>query len=104
MSRTFSSAFLFMEAIICATSVPQGTGSGCIALHDFQTGSSLATFKQTNAAEHCTSILQSRNGQGGFMLSAQPDKSILNVYNFQKVRSPYVSLHRKTLIGLRRIN
>ena len=33
-----------------------------------------------------TAVLQTQNGQGGFILSAQPDKSILNAYYFQKVR------------------
>lgn len=76
----------FHETILCTTA-PQtaGTGPGAIAIHDIQTGSSLATFKQTSAINHSTAVIESRDGQGGFMLAAQPDKSILNVYNFQKV-------------------
>ncbi|KAI0923858.1 hypothetical protein AcV5_009285 [Taiwanofungus camphoratus] len=73
------------ECILCATAAtPSSSGPGAISLHDIQTGSSLASFKQTSASTHCTAVVQSRNGQGGFMLAAQPDKSILNVYNFQK--------------------
>ncbi|KII87196.1 hypothetical protein PLICRDRAFT_42847 [Plicaturopsis crispa FD-325 SS-3] len=75
----------FRETILCATAPSSSTaGPGSIALHDIQTGSSLASFKQTSANAHCTAFVDSRNGQGGFMLSAQADKSILNVYNFQK--------------------
>ncbi|PCH44265.1 WD40 repeat-like protein [Wolfiporia cocos MD-104 SS10] len=72
------------ECILCATAPSTSTGLGSIALHDVQTGTSLASFKQTSAGAHCTSVVQSRDGQGGFMLAAQPDRSILNVYNFQK--------------------
>ncbi|EIW58666.1 WD40 repeat-like protein [Trametes versicolor FP-101664 SS1] len=73
------------ESILCAT-VPStsGSGPGTLSLHDIQTGTSLATWKQTSAGAHCTAAVQSRDGQGGFMLAAQQDKSILNVYNFQK--------------------
>jgi pre-rRNA-processing protein IPI3 len=74
------------ETILCATApVSSSTGPGAISLHDIQTGSSLASFKQTSANPHCTTFVESRDAQGGFMLAAQPDKSILNVYNFQKV-------------------
>ena len=74
------------EIILCAT-IPQtaGSGSGQIAVHDIATGSTLALFKQTSAAPHCTCFVETRNGQGGFMLSSQMEKSVLNVYNFQKV-------------------
>ena len=78
------------EIVLCATaasssSASSSTGPGCIALHDLQTGNSLASFKQTNAPRNSTAILESTGSEGGFMLSCQPDKSILNVYNFQKV-------------------
>jgi pre-rRNA-processing protein IPI3 len=83
------------ETILCSTAASgSSAGPGTITLHDIQTGSSLASFKQTNAAQHCTAIVESRNGQGGFMLSAQPDKSILNVYNFQKVTFIFFSFAR----------
>ncbi|KAI4529027.1 WD40 repeat-like protein [Schizophyllum commune Loenen D] len=77
------------EIVLCATaasssSASSSTGPGCIALHDLQTGNSLASFKQTNAPRNSTAILESTGSEGGFMLSCQPDKSILNVYNFQK--------------------
>lgn len=73
------------EVVLCAT-VPQaaGSGSGAVVLHDIQTGTSLASFKQSNSPPHCTSFVETRDGQGGFILAAQQDKSILNVYNFQK--------------------
>lgn len=59
-------------------------GLGTVALHDLQTGTTLASFKQTNAGPHCTAILESTSTEGGFVLTCQPDKSILNVYHFQK--------------------
>lgn len=72
------------EVILCATT-PLTPGHGAIALHDIQSGSTLATFKQTSAQKNCSAVIPTRDGQGGFMLTAQSDKSILNVYNFQKV-------------------
>ncbi|KAJ7880351.1 WD40 repeat-like protein [Mycena olivaceomarginata] len=62
---------MLRETIVCAFTT-------------LQTGSTLASFKQTNAALHSTAVVQSQNGQGGFLLAAQHDKSILHVYNFQK--------------------
>jgi pre-rRNA-processing protein IPI3 len=78
---------LLHETILCAATPT--TGPGAIAIHDLQTGSTLASFKQTNAAVHGTAVVESHNGQGGILLAAQHDKSILNVYNFQKVRSKH---------------
>ncbi|OAX32810.1 hypothetical protein K503DRAFT_575960 [Rhizopogon vinicolor AM-OR11-026] len=76
---------LLQEVILCATAPqPSTSGSGAIVLHDIQTGTSLASFKQSNCAPHCTSFVETRDGQGGIILAAQQDKSILNVYNFQK--------------------
>ncbi|KAI0766912.1 WD40 repeat-like protein [Trametes elegans] len=73
------------ESILCATAPSTtGAGPGSLALHDIQNGSSLASWKQTSAGAHCTAAVRSRDGQGGFMLAAQQDKSIMNVYNFQK--------------------
>ncbi|KAK7686421.1 hypothetical protein QCA50_010645 [Cerrena zonata] len=73
------------EIILCSTSpTSSASGSGSITLHDIQTGSSLASFKQTSARSNSTAVVTTQNGQGGFMLSAQPEKSIMNVYNFQK--------------------
>ncbi|OCH85507.1 WD40 repeat-like protein [Obba rivulosa] len=75
----------FHECILCATAPSTSNpGSGAISLHDIQTGTSLASFKQTSANVHCTAVVETQDGQGGLMLSAQPDKSIMNVYNFQK--------------------
>jgi pre-rRNA-processing protein IPI3 len=70
------------EIILCSTS--STTGPGSISVHDILTSSLLLSFKHTNAATHCTASVATSNGQGGFILAAQLDKSILNVYNFQK--------------------
>ncbi|KAG2129202.1 WD40-repeat-containing domain protein [Suillus bovinus] len=76
---------ILQEVVLCATAPQaQGSGSGAIVLHDIQTGTSLASFKQSSSAPHCTSFVETLDGQGGFILAAQQDKSILNVYNFQK--------------------
>ncbi|KAL4245549.1 Pre-rRNA-processing protein IPI3 [Abortiporus biennis] len=74
------------EVILCSTSpsASSSSGPGTISLHDIQTGSTLSTFKQTSSNVHSTDVVQTRDGQGGFMLAAQADKSLLNVYNFQK--------------------
>ncbi|KAI0367031.1 WD40 repeat-like protein [Pilatotrama ljubarskyi] len=73
------------ESVLCATAPSaSGSGPGTISLHDIQTGTSLASWKQTSAGTHCTAVVQSRDGQGGFTLAAQQEKSIMNVYNFQK--------------------
>src|SRR3954470_6785641 len=78
---------ILQETVLCATSpTTSAAGPGLIAIHDIQTGVTLASFKQTNAGRHSVAVLESRNSQGGFVLASQPDKSILNVYNFQKVR------------------
>ncbi|KAK0446690.1 WD40 repeat-like protein [Armillaria borealis] len=71
------------ETIFCATA-SASNGPGTVAIHDIQTGTPLASFKQTNAGAHCTAFVESGDSQGGFVLAAQPDKSLLNVYNFQK--------------------
>ena len=81
------------ETIVCCSSPSDSTGS--IAFHDIRTGGVLATFKQTNSRAHCTALVETKDGQGGFILSAQQDKSILNVYNYQKVR-----LERIESVGL----
>ncbi|KAF8967688.1 WD40 repeat-like protein [Flammula alnicola] len=76
---------LLQETLLCATAPTQSvTGPGLIAVHDIQTGATLASFKQTNAGPHSIAVLESKNTQGGFILASQPEKSILNVYNFQK--------------------
>ena len=71
------------EIIVCCSSPSASTGS--ITFHDIRTGATLVTFKQTNARIHGTDLVETKDGQGGFILSAQQDKSILNVYNYQKV-------------------
>ncbi|KAF8159611.1 WD40-repeat-containing domain protein [Crassisporium funariophilum] len=76
---------LLQETVLCATSpTTSNAGPGLIAVHDIQTGAILASFKQTNAGSHSVAVLESRNTQGGFILASQPEKSIMNVYNFQK--------------------
>jgi len=75
-----------MREIIISASAPISTPqSGSILLHDILTGTSLASFKQTSAAKNCTAIVNTTGAQGGLMLALQPDKSLLNVYSFQKV-------------------
>ena len=71
------------ETIVCCSS--PSTSAGSVTFHDIRTGAALATFKQTNAGTHGTDLVETKDGQGGFILSAQQDKSILNVYNYQKV-------------------
>ena len=79
---------ILQETILCATAATKSAGgSGLIALHDIQTGATLASFKQTNAGPHSVAVLESKNSLGGVMLASQPEKAILNVYNFQKVLS-----------------
>ncbi|PPQ62868.1 hypothetical protein CVT24_006266 [Panaeolus cyanescens] len=76
---------LVQESIICATAPTTSASSpGLLALHDIQTGQALASFKQSSSAHHSVAISESTNAQGGFILAAQADKSLLNVYNFQK--------------------
>ncbi|KAJ7576887.1 WD40-repeat-containing domain protein [Mycena floridula] len=73
------------ETILCATAASSSnSGTGSITVHDITNGSSLASFKQTNASRCCTSFVETKNSQGGFVLASQPDKPVLNVYNFQK--------------------
>lgn len=73
------------ETILCSTAPGSSTGAGALTFHDIRTGSILASFKQTSSKPHCTDVLETRNAQGGFILAAQPEKSILNVYNYQNV-------------------
>ena len=74
------------EPVLCSAGASSSSqGLGAITLHDLQTGTLLASFKQTCADVHSTAVISTRNGEGGFVLAAQPDKSILNTYYFQKV-------------------
>ena len=74
------------ELVLCTTAPNSPESSaGYVFLHDIQNAANLASFKQTNAGNHCTAVFESTSRQGGFILAAQSDKSILNVYNFQKV-------------------
>lgn len=84
--RTRSTTMHLNEVVLCATAPSaSGTGPGALSLHDIQTGTSLASWKQTSAGLHCTAAVYTRDGQGGFMLAAQQDKSIMNVYTYRKV-------------------
>lgn len=62
-----------------------GQGSGTVTLYDLNTGGSLLTLKQTFSAPHATVATETRDGQGGLILSAQIDKGLMNVYSYQKV-------------------
>ncbi|GAB1518168.1 Pre-rRNA-processing protein ipi3 [Rhizoctonia solani] len=75
------------ETLLCALGPLSGSGAGHLALHDLKTGTTLATYKQNTSAVHNVSVVESQNGQGGYIISAQTDKPILNVYHFQKVAS-----------------
>ncbi|KAI6122663.1 WD40-repeat-containing domain protein [Pisolithus croceorrhizus] len=76
---------VLQETVLCATAPQQaGSGQGGFVLHDLQAGNTLATFRQTSSAPHCSAFIETANGQGGIMIGAQMDKSILNVYNFQR--------------------
>ncbi|KAF8757710.1 WD40 repeat-like protein [Rhizoctonia solani] len=72
------------ETLLCALGPLSGSGAGHLALHDLKTGTTLATYKQNTSAVHNVSVVESQNGQGGYIISAQTDKPILNVYHFQK--------------------
>ncbi|KAF8449110.1 WD40-repeat-containing domain protein [Boletus edulis BED1] len=79
------------EVILCATAPQpsdsgpaQASGPGAFVLHDLQTSNVLSSFKQTNSAPHCSAFVETKDGQGGIMVAAQSDKTLLNVYNFQK--------------------
>lgn len=76
-----------LQEVIVAAAGPSsaGQGSGTVNLYDLNTGSSLFTLKQTLAAKNCSVATQSKDGQGGIVLSAQSDKGLLNVYSYQKV-------------------
>lgn len=85
-SRVSTLTMPLQEVILCSTSSQQPTvGAGAIVVHDIQTGAILASFKQTNAGPKGVAVLESKSTQGGFILAAQSDKSIMNVYNYQKV-------------------
>ncbi|KAG8974954.1 Pre-rRNA-processing protein ipi3 [Tulasnella sp. 425] len=73
------------EVVCCSVAPPSATlGLGSIALYDIQTGSQLASFKQTSASIHSTAIVGTKAEKGGLIVASQPDKAILNVYTFQK--------------------
>ncbi|KZP01727.1 WD40 repeat-like protein [Calocera viscosa TUFC12733] len=72
------------EVLLCALGPSAPGGSGGIYMHDLQTGTVLASFKQTAAGPHCTAVVPSAEGQGGVLLAAQPDKALMNAYSFQK--------------------
>lgn len=76
------------ETILLATQPPAGSGAGSLVLHDIQTGAALTNWKQTSAGAHCNVLVpgSSSGHLGGALLAAQPDKAIMNVYTFQKVR------------------
>ncbi len=76
-----------LQELLLCTATPNSpeSGPGAVFLHDIQNTNVLASFKQTNAGSRCTAVFESTSSQGGYILAAQPDKSLLNVYNFQKV-------------------
>ncbi|KAG9088248.1 Pre-rRNA-processing protein ipi3, partial [Ceratobasidium sp. 370] len=73
------------ETLLCGLGPSNpASGSGHLAVHDVTTGTSLATYKQTSSFVHGTAVVESRQAQGGFIISAQADKPVLNIYHFQK--------------------
>jgi pre-rRNA-processing protein IPI3 len=77
-----------MQQVIVSASAPiasSPSGSGSIFFHDIVTGTPLASFKQSTAAQNCTALINTRTAQGGLILAVQRDKALLNVYSFQKV-------------------
>ncbi|EIN06106.1 WD40 repeat-like protein [Punctularia strigosozonata HHB-11173 SS5] len=60
------------------------SGPGAITLHDIQTGTLLASFKQTSSRAHSLAVLETKAAEGGFVLALQADKPLLHAYNFQK--------------------
>jgi|SRR5712671_683790 len=77
-----------MQQVIISVSAPiasSQSGSGSILFHDIVTGTPLASFKQSTAAQNCTALINTRTSQGGLILAVQRDKALLNVYSFQKV-------------------
>ncbi|KAI9459038.1 WD40 repeat-like protein [Russula earlei] len=75
-----------LQQVVVSASAPssQSTTPGSILFHDIVTGTSLASFKQSTAAQNCTALINTRAALGGLILSAQRDKSLLHVYSFQK--------------------
>ncbi|KAJ1306922.1 hypothetical protein OPQ81_007905 [Rhizoctonia solani] len=72
------------ETLLCGLGPLSGSATGHLALHDLKTGTSLSTYKQSTSTVHSIAVVESQNGQGGYILSSQADKPILNVYHFQK--------------------
>ncbi|EJU03527.1 WD40 repeat-like protein [Dacryopinax primogenitus] len=73
------------EVILCAVGPSSpASGAGGIYIHDLQTGTTLASFKQTSAPVHCTTFAPSTQGQGGVLLAAQSEKTLVHAYSFQK--------------------
>lgn len=82
---------VLQETVLCATAPqPSGPGPGAFVLHDLQTGTTLASFRQTSSAAHCSAFVETTSGRGGVMLGAQMDKSVLNVYNFQRASTKHI--------------
>lgn len=94
---------LVQESILSSagpsSAASNASGPGTITLHDTSNGTTLASFKQTSADRHCTTVVETKDGLGGLMLTAQSEKSILNVYNFQRVCCIAFAILIKTLTG-----
>ncbi|KZT43257.1 WD40 repeat-like protein [Sistotremastrum suecicum HHB10207 ss-3] len=73
------------EVIFCASGpASENSSLGSISLNDFTTGTPIFSLKQTGASQQCVAFVETSNREGGFILAAQAEKSILNVYSFQK--------------------
>ncbi len=87
------------EVVLCSLAPSaSGQGTGNVSMYDLSTGATLFSLKQTSANEKCTFGIETFDGQGGLIFTAQSDKALLNVYSYQKV---YMGNFMK--IGLRGI-
>lgn len=82
---TKRTSFGMHQVVVSASAPISGSQSGSLFFHDFSTGTSLASFKQSTAAKNCTALIATTPAQGGLILAVQPDKALLNVHSFQKV-------------------
>jgi len=73
------------EVLLCASGPAAGNASlGSLSLNDIQTGTSVFSLKQTGAGRNGLALVESKGGQGGFVLCLQSEKALLQSYSFQK--------------------
>jgi hypothetical protein len=94
------------ETILCATCPPAGNsqlGAGALSVCDLQTGSVLASFKQTSASARGVAVVDTdaSTAEGGLLFAAQAEKAVLQVYNFQKVSECSTLSYQESELELR---